>query len=141
MAGTLVKAVVRAVPCGGVPTMGRHLGLMTSTCAILAWIWDFEPRSSSPLSRSGGFGRRSSSVSAKQAPSRADLPPERQERISRDLASLVPGDTVSVTHYMGDHYGMTQGLVEGLFASDEELVVAGRRIGFRDISAIEVLDG
>lgn len=36
---------------------------------------------------------------------------------------------------------MTQGLVEGLFASDEELVVAGRRIGFRDISAIEVLDG
>ena len=72
---------------------------------------------------------------------RADLPPERQERISRDLASLVPGDTVSVTHYMGDHYGMTQGLVEGLFASDEELVVAGRRIGFRDISAIEVLDG
>mgnify|MGYP001641597390 CR=1 FL=1 len=72
---------------------------------------------------------------------RVDLPPERQERISRDLANLVPGDTVSVTHYMGDHYGMTQGLVEGLFASDEELVVAGRRIGFRDISAIEVLDG
>lgn len=72
---------------------------------------------------------------------RADLPSERQERISRVLANLVPGDTVSVTHYMGDHYGMTQGLVEGLFASDEELVVAGRRIGFRDISAIEVLDG
>ena len=72
---------------------------------------------------------------------RADLPPERQERISRVLANLVPGDTVSVTHYMGDHYGMTQGLVEGLFASDEELVAAGRRIGFRDISTIEVLDG
>ena len=71
MAGTLAKAAVRAVTCGGVPTMGWRLGLMTSTCAILAWIWDFEPRSSSPLSRSGGFGRRSSSVSAKQAPSRA----------------------------------------------------------------------
>ena len=81
-------------------------------------------------------------MSAKQAPSRALTFRQSDRSASQgDLASLVPGDTVSVTHYMGDHYGMTQGLVEGLFASDEELVIAGRRIGFRDISAIEVLDG
>ena len=72
---------------------------------------------------------------------RADLPSERQERISRVLVNLVLGDTVSVTHYVGGCYGVTQGLVEGLFASDEEIVVAKRRINFRDISAIELLDG
>lgn len=59
--------------------------------------------------------------------------------LSRIIASLTKGATISVKHYEGDHYTNTGGLITAIDETFRVVHVFNKRIAFDDIASIEIL--
>lgn len=70
---------------------------------------------------------------------RRELSDDQAEELSAALSGLSRGDMVRITHYSGDHYEVTEGVLTGFDPVYRRLAIVRREVRFDDIIAAEVV--
>lgn len=76
------------------------------------------------------------SLAAVERQERCQLLEEEEESLNRILASLEPGDPVSVVYYRRDHYEQAEGSVVRIDARSRRMEIDGASFDFRDIRSL-----